>query len=92
MAELRLVRSMAGTRHKRIGALVLVFVGVGLLAAAFFAYTDGALTTWWSYSTWARRWIVFIGLVLIGILARIILRRDGHGGRNHANRDAAPKT
>jgi threonine/homoserine/homoserine lactone efflux protein len=83
---------MAGTRHKRIGALVLVFVGVGLLAAAFFAYTDDALTNWWSYSSWTRRWILFIGLVLIGILARIILRRDGRGRRNHANRDAASKT
>jgi hypothetical protein len=83
---------MAGTQHKRIWALVLVCVGVGLLAAAFFAYTDDALTNWWSYSWWARRWIIFIGLVLIGILGRIVQRRDGHGGRDRANRDAARKT
>jgi hypothetical protein len=83
---------MTGTRHKRIGALVLVFVGIGLLAAAFFAYTDDALTNWWSYSSWTRRWILFSGLVVIGILGRIVQRRDGQGGRNHAKSGAARKT
>jgi hypothetical protein len=83
---------MAGTQRKRIGALVLVCVGVGLLAAAFFAYTDDALTNWWSYSRWTGRWILFIGLVLIGILGRIVQRRDRQGDRNHASRGAARKT
>ncbi len=83
---------MSGTQRKRIGALVLLCVGVGLLATAFFAYSDDALTNWWSYSRWTRRWILFIGLVLIGILGRIVQRRDRRGGRNHANRDPARKT
>jgi threonine/homoserine/homoserine lactone efflux protein len=83
---------MVKTRRKRIGALLLVCVGVGLLAAAFFAYTDDGLTNWWSYSRWTRRWILFIGLVLIGILGRIVQRRHGQGDRNHANSGAARKT
>ncbi len=83
---------MAAAQRKRSRALVLVCVGVGLLAAAFFAYTDDALTNWWSYSQWTRRWILFIGLVLIGILGRIVQRRRGQGDRNHANSGAARKT
>ena len=72
---------MTGTQRHRIGGVVLVCIAIGLFAAAFFSYTDHALTDWESYSPWARRWILFIGVVFVGIIARILYPRSKDSGR-----------
>jgi hypothetical protein len=48
---------MSASQRKRIGALVLVSVGVLLAVAAFLTHADDAQASWSSYSWWSRRWI-----------------------------------
>ena len=80
---------MAGTQRHRIGGVVLVCIAVGLFAAAFFSFTDHFVADWESYSRWSRRWIVFIGITLVGIAGRIVHLRNKEARRKHADRDAA---
>jgi hypothetical protein len=83
---------MAGTQRDRIGAVVLVCIAVGLLVASFFSYIYHWGADWKNYSFWARRWIVTVGLILVGIIARIVHARGKESSREHANRDAIRKT
>jgi len=92
VAYLFFVRSMAGTQRDRIGAVVLVCIAVGLLVASFFSYIYHWGADWKNYSFWARRWIVTVGLILVGIIARIVHARGKESSREHANRDAIRKT
>jgi len=82
---------MARTRSNRLAQVVLLCIALGLIAAALVSYSGGAQTVWWGYSMWARRWILFIGVISIGILARILLRPNKANGRKDRNRDAARK-
>ena len=83
---------MAGTHRHRIGGLVLVCIAVGFFAAAFFSYTDHSVADWESYSSWSRRWIVFLGVILVGIAGRIVHLRNKEARRKNADRDAGRKT
>ena len=92
VAYLCLVRSMAARQPKRIGVVVLLCIAVGLLAAALFAYTNSTGSDWWTYSRWARRWILLVGLVAVGILCGVIMRPKRDADRTHTNRDVTRKT
>jgi hypothetical protein len=92
LADLVLVRSMVGTRRDRIGAVVLVCIAVGFFVAALFSHIYHWKADWKDYSFWARRWIFTIGLISVGILARIVFARGKERSRKHAHRDATRKT
>jgi hypothetical protein len=82
---------MARTQRDRI-AMVLVCLALGLFAAAFLSYIYHWGTDWENYSYWARRWIFTTGLVLVGIIARIVLMRGKESTRKHSDHDATRKT
>jgi hypothetical protein len=68
---------------------MLLCIALGLMAATLVSYSGDAQTGWWGYSMWSRRWILFIGVISIGILARILLRPNRANDRKDTNRDAA---
>jgi hypothetical protein len=83
---------MPRIQRNRIGTLVLVCIAVGLFAAAFLLYSDHARTDWWSYSFWARRWIMFTGAIIVGIVGRLMYPRHKRRGEKNTDHDAAQKT
>ena len=82
---------MAGTQRDRIGVVMLLCIAVGLFVAAFFSYIYHWGADWENYSFWARRWLFTIGLVSVGIIARILYTRSKENSQKHADLDANAK-
>ena len=82
---------MTQIRRIGIGTAVLLCIAVGLFLAAILPYV------YWgpgseNYSYWTRRWIFTVGLVFVGIIARIVLIRRKENSRKYADGNATRKT
>jgi uncharacterized membrane protein YbhN (UPF0104 family) len=82
---------MAVAQRRRISGILLVCIALALFGVALFSYAHDGRNDWWSYSLWARRWIMFTGVVLAGIACRILFSRDKTESRKHGS-DATRKT
>jgi hypothetical protein len=74
--------------HDRINPWILLAMGLALVAAAFFFYTDHPV---WDSNLYARSvpgWISVGMFITIGVLARLIRIRDQRRDAEKRNRDA----